>query len=41
MSARREHLADPRVKFILVQPALHERGLEQVDHPLAVGPRGS
>jgi len=36
----REGLADPRVEFVLVQPALREHGLEQVDHPLAVGTRG-
>ena len=34
---RGERLAHPRVKLVLVQPTLHERGLERVDHLLAVG----
>jgi len=37
---RREHLADPQVELVLGQAALHERGLEHVDHLLAVGVRG-
>jgi len=40
VGAGRERLAAPRVEFVPDQPALHERGLEQVDHPLAVGVRG-
>jgi hypothetical protein len=35
----REHLADPQIKLVLGQPSLHERGLERVEHLLAVGPR--
>ena len=38
---RRERLADPRVQLVLGQPALDERGLEGVDHVLAIGVRGS
>jgi hypothetical protein len=40
VGARRERPADPRVEFVPGQPTLHERGLEQADHPLAVGTRG-
>jgi len=36
---RRERPADPQVEFVLVQPFLHERGLEHLDHLLAVGVR--
>ena len=34
---RRERLACPRVKLVLGQPALYERGLECVNHLLPVG----
>src|ERR1035437_8074719 len=34
---RCERLADPQVKFVPGQPSLHERGLELIDHLLAVG----
>ena len=34
---RRERLAHPQVQFVLGQHAPHERGLESVDHLLAVG----
>jgi hypothetical protein len=40
MGPRREHQADPQVELVLGQAALHERGLEHVDHLLAVGVRG-
>src|SRR6516225_1854623 len=36
MESRGGHLAHPRVVFILGQPALHQRGLEDTDHLLAV-----
>jgi hypothetical protein len=32
-------LADPVAELAAGQPTLHERGLEHVDHPLAVGMR--
>jgi hypothetical protein len=35
----REHLADPQIKLVFGQPSLHERGLERVEHLLAVGLR--
>jgi hypothetical protein len=34
---RGKRLAHPHVELVLVQPALHERGLERGDHVLAVG----
>src|SRR6202000_1279119 len=37
---RREYLADPHVELTLGQPTLDERGLEHVDHLLALGTRG-
>ncbi len=39
VGSRRERPAHPQVEFFLVQPALHECGLEDADHPLAVGMR--
>jgi hypothetical protein len=35
----REHLADPQIKLVFSQPSLHERGLERIEHLLAVGLR--
>jgi hypothetical protein len=40
VSPRRERLVHPLVQLVLGQHALHERGLESADHPLAVGVRG-
>src|SRR5580693_5722481 len=40
VGARRERLADQCVEFVPGQPTLHDRGLEQADHPPAVGTRG-
>ena len=37
IGARGERLAHPRVEVVLGQPGLCERGLEHVDHLLAVG----
>ena len=37
LGPRGERLARPRVKLAFGQAALHERGLEHVDHVLAVG----
>src|SRR5215470_11486504 len=34
-----KHLADPYVQLVPGQPALHERGLDGVDHVLAVSVR--
>jgi len=34
-----ERLADPLDELVLAQPALGERGLERLDHLLAVGAR--
>ena len=34
---RCERLADPQVKFVPGQPSSHERGLEHIDHLLAIG----
>jgi hypothetical protein len=36
---RPERLAHPQVELVPVQPSLHERGLEHVDHLLALGVR--
>ena len=38
--SRRQRLAHPQVELVLGQHALHECGLEGVDHLLAVGMRG-
>src|SRR5262249_39330297 len=35
-----ERLACPHVELVPFQPSLHERGLEDADHLLAVGVRG-
>jgi hypothetical protein len=34
---RCQRLADPQAELVSGQPSLHERGLEYVDHVLAVG----
>jgi hypothetical protein len=36
---RRQRPAHPQVKLVPVQPSMHERGLEHLDHLLAVGVR--
>jgi len=37
VDTRGERPAHPQVKFVLAQPTVYERGLEHLDHLLAVG----